>query len=149
MQRLIALSVIAIALTPNTHAKGAELGLGDYKPNSSSRAQNFDGSYVDQPVEVSERKNSRNTEKVMSYMARVGIDGAGVKKVTNFVNDHIQDDKFTVEAGQYRGFKMELSHDVTMPSLNKFQMRFTNEDMPHWNITGTTRGVTLNYKYEW
>jgi len=122
MQRLIAIFVIAIALTPNT-GNGAELGLGELKPNSDKYTQNFDGSYSDEPQITRERKLSRNAEKMMTYMARA--------------------------SGEYKGFKMEFSHEVAVPAAKKFRLRMTNDEMPHWEVNGGTRGVMLNYKYEW
>ncbi len=148
MQRLIAMFVIAIALTPNA-VTGAELGLGELKPQSNKYNENFDGSYSDQPQAVTERKLSRKTEKVMKYMARVGLDGAGVKKITYFVNDRVEDNKFRIASGEYKGFKMQFSHDIALPSTNKFELRLTNEKMPSWEVKGTSRGVMMHYKYEW
>lgn len=151
MQRLIASLVIAICLAPNTGNKaiGAELGGEELKPQSDKYIENFDGSYSTQPQEVRERKLSRNAEKALKYMARVGIEGAGVERVTYFVNDRIEDDKFRIASGEYKGFKMQLSHEVSVPAPKRFELRLTNEELPHWEVKGTTRGAMINYKYEW
>ena len=148
MQRLIAIIGIAIALTPNT-SQGAELSGRELKPNSGVYTQSFDGAYSDEPVKAAERKISKKTEKIIKYMTRIGIDGAGVKTVTYFVNDRISDDRFRIAGGDYKGFSMQFSHKVAVPSTDKLQMRLSHEEMPHWEMTGGTRGLMIGYKFEW
>jgi len=147
MQRLVAFIVIAVALSPNA-TNGAELGVGELKPNYAPPAQNFDGSYDDEAAQNPERKLSRNVEKIMTYMASAGLDGAGVKRVTYYVNDHMDDENFRIASGTYKGFKLQFSHDIAMPSANHLKLRLSDQEMPHWEISGSTRGVMLNYKLE-
>ena len=148
MQRLIAIFGIAIVLTPNT-STGAELGNRNHNQNFGPYATNFDGSYVDEPEKTSANRISKNTEKIMTYMARVGLDSSNVKSVASYMNSHIEDNRFNIAGGKYGGFNLTLSHDVAVPEPKKFQLKLQNEDMPHWNMIGSTRGVMINYKYEW
>ena len=52
--------------------------------------------------------------------------------------------------GGTHGRKADLRRDARLDQAMGFlTLRFTNEDAPHWNVTGSTRGMMLNYKYEW
>lgn len=125
MKRLIAIFAIALSL-----------------PSNAARSEEIS------PVGHNQ-KPLKNAEKVITYMGMVGIYDERVKKAAYYMDDHIDDGYFRIHEEKYAGFNMQLRYEMDMPSVHKFQLHFTNEEMPHWEVNGTTRKMMVEYKVSW
>ena len=125
MHRLFAIIVlIASCLIPNT-VIGEELEPGEPK-----------------------LKKQKTAEKVIVFLAKAGIYSDSIKQAAYFVDERVEDGYVNIQSAEYQGVKMQLRYDADSIKMENLEVRFTSEDMPNWEMKGTSRGAMLNYQLE-
>ena len=121
MKRLCAILGIAFSLTPNT-IFGAELSQDNLLP-----------------------KKLKNAEKFIAFMNTAGVYDERLQKIAYFIDERVDDGYFRVGSVEYHGTTMQFQYEMDRPSVENFQLKFTDQDAPHWELKGSPRGVMLNF----
>lgn len=125
MKGLSAIFIIVFCLLPNP-SQGADLS-GD---------------------ENTQKKNKK-VEKVLKVINQFGIGGSNVKDVAYFVDGRLDDGQFRIHESEFGGINMKLQFDTEKVKVEGFQMKFTTDDLPHWEINANPKEMMINYTYTW
>jgi len=62
-----------------------------------------------------------------------------------YVDEHIEDNRFTLAQKQFSGINLSLSHDIATPSLNRLELQFAPEDS-NYGLRASKDSVMIYYK---
>lgn len=97
----------------------------------------------------SPERNDKRTQKLLATLKMLGIANPDVKNLVESTSSKIERDGFYYVADQKtESGRFALRLDCQgMPKMSKLQLAYVPKES-HYSVTATTKGMMLNYHYE-
>jgi hypothetical protein len=95
-----------------------------------------------------EDPSKKKAKKIITYLAKVGLNNPRIVAFANTVGDRVEDGKFRLAEEQYEVGRVVFFYEAKPKMGTKyFQLKFQPSGYSNTEFTATTKSLMMNYKY--